>query len=117
MASFGRNLKLSIDRALRDDVRRFFTEGFGAPLGQSTDGFDLFSFEGGANVGAFYVDAEKALSPAAYTHAPWLEFAVDDVAAAEQKLLAAGGTAVDFMDKSHPYLRVPGGPVFRLAKR
>lgn len=116
VARFGRNLKISVDASLREAVRRFFLEGFGCSLKHSGDALDQFAFADGESLGAFYVPAERALGREAYDVAPWLEFLVDDVAAAEARLVAAGGERVDFMDKSHPYLRAPGGPVFRLAK-
>jgi hypothetical protein len=116
VARFGRNLKISVDASLRGAVRRFFIDGFGCALKHSGDAIDQFAFDDGASLGAFYVPAERALGREAYDVAPWLEFLVDDVAAAEARLLAAGGERVDFMDVSHPYLRAPGGPVFRLAK-
>ena len=117
MTHFGRNVKLSIDTARRDAVRRFYEQGFGCTRKSPRDDLDQFFFAEGASVGVFYVDAAKALPDDAWTVAPWLEYLVDDVAATERALLDAGATSVDFADRTHPYLRGPGGPVFRLAKR
>lgn len=115
MANFGRNVKLSADRALQAAVRRFYEEGFGCERKSPREDLDQFLFAAGESVGVFYVDAARALPDSVWELAPWLEFLVEDVPSAEQKLLDAGGVRVDFMDKSHPYLRGPGGPVFRLA--
>ena len=117
MTHFGRNVKLSIDEALRDDVRRFYERGLGCARGASGDRFDQFLFDAGESVGVFYVEAAEALPDAAWAFAPWLEYLVDDVPAAEARLLAAGAVRVPFHDTKHPYLRGPGGPVFRLAPR
>lgn len=117
MTHFGRNLKLSVDAARRDAVRRFYQQGFGCEHKPAHDRLDQFIFAAGESLGVFYVDADKALPDSAWEFAPWLEFLVDDVPAAEARLLDAGAVRVEFMDKTHPYLRGPGGPVFRLAKR
>lgn len=116
MSSFGSHLKLSIDRALRDDVRRFYTEGFGARQQSPSEALDQFIFDDGGSVGVFYVTAAQALPEAAWEFAPWLEYHVDDPEAVAARLVALGAARVDFMDRTHPYLRGPGGPVFRLAK-
>lgn len=117
MAHFGRNLKLSIDLARRDAVRRFYEDGFGCERRTPRDDLDQFLFEDGGSVGVFYVTAAEALPDDAWAMAPWLEYLVDDPAAALDRLLAAGGVRVPFWDTAHAYLRGPGGPVFRLARR
>lgn len=117
MSGFGRNLKITIDVARRDEVRRFFEEGLGCARRSPDASLDLFTFDDGCTAGAFYVPASEALPHEAYERAPWLEFLVDDVSAMEAKLGALGAERVAFQDTTHPYLRVPGGPVFRLAKR
>lgn len=117
MSQFGRNLKITIDAARRDEVRSFFEEGLGCTRRSPDASLDLFAFEDGCTAGAFYVPASEALSHEAYARAPWLEFLVDDVDATTAKLTALGAERVAFHDTTHPYLRVPGGPVFRLAKR
>ena len=115
MAHFGRNLKLSIDPARRDAVRRFYEDGFGCERRSPRDDLDQFLFDDGGSVGVFYVDA--ALPDDAWAAAPWLEYLVDDPDAGAARLLAAGAVRVEFSDASHPYLRGPGGPVFRLGRR
>ena len=117
MAHFGRNLKLTIDLARRDAVRRFYEEGFGCQRRSPRDDLDQFIFEDGGSVGVFFVPAEKALPDDAWAAAPWLEYLVDDPEASLAALLAAGGERVEFSDPTHPYLRGPGGPVFRLGRR
>jgi hypothetical protein len=117
MTDFGRNLKLSIDLALRDAVRRFYEEGLGATRRSPREDLDQFLLADGFSVGVFYVSPEVALPEGAWTWAPWLEYRVDDVPGTLAKLLALGAVRVPFEDASHPYLRGPGGPVFRLAPR
>ena len=117
MTHFGRNLKLSIDTGRRNAVRRFYEEGFGCERKSPRDDLDMFLFAEGASVGVFYVAEGKALPDAAWDVAPWLEYLVDDPAAVTARLLAAGAVRVPFDDATHPYLRGPGGPVFRLARR
>ena len=115
---FGRNLKLSVDRALQSNVRRFYEEGFGCERRTPNDKLDQFIFGAGESLGVFYVDAVQALPESSWEHAPWLEFIVDeDPKAVATRLLALGGTLVEYTDKSHTYLRAPGGPVFRLAPK
>ena len=116
MNAFGRNLKLSIDRALRDRVRRFYTEGFGCTLDDANPAWDRFVFPSGDSLGAFWIDHEQALADSAWRVAPWLEFLVDDPEATAARLVDLGAERVDFVDRTHPYLRGPGGPVFRLAR-
>ena len=116
MSRFGTHLKLSVDRALRERVRRFYLDGLGCALRDGGDALDQFLFDGGESLGVFYIDAAQALPEGAWEVAPWLEFLVDAPAAAAQRLLAAGATRVEFADRAHTYLRGPGGPVFRLAK-
>ncbi|MFO0628103.1 MAG: VOC family protein [Polyangiales bacterium] len=116
MSRFGTHLKLSVDRALRDRVRAFYVDGFGCTLRDGGDALDQFLFAQGESLGVFYIEAAEALPDAAWSVAPWLEFLVDDPDATAARLLAAGASPVEFMDRAHPYLRGPGGPVFRLAK-
>lgn len=117
MAHFGRNLKLSAATTDRDAVRRFYEQGFGAGRRSPRDDLDQFLFEDGGSVGVFYVSPERALPDSVWEFAPWLEYLVDDPDAAAERLVAAGAVRVDFVDRSHPYLRGPGGPVFRLGRR
>ena len=117
MAHFGRNLKLSMDPARRDAVRRFYEEGFGCTRRSPRDDLDQFLFADGGSVGVFYVAPAHTMPDDAWEAAPWLEYLVDDPAAAVDRLLAAGAVRVPFSDATHPYLRGPGGPVFRLGAR
>lgn len=118
MSRFGTHLKLSVDRALRDAVRRFYTEGLGAERRTPSDALDQFIFADGGSLGVFYIAAAQALPEGAWEFAPWLEFLVDDdPEAVAARLVALGAARVDFIDHTHPYLRGPGGPVFRLARR
>ncbi|MBI5512929.1 MAG: hypothetical protein HY909_04130 [Deltaproteobacteria bacterium] len=117
MTDFGRNLKLSIDLALRDAVRRFYEEGFGASRRPLGDSMDQFTLADGFSLGVSYVSAAQALPESAWEWAPWLEFRVDDVPGTTARLLGLGAVTVAFRDTTHPYLRGPGGPVFRLCSR
>jgi hypothetical protein len=115
MSRFGRNIKLTIDRAHRDRVRATF-EALGAKSAPGpAPGLDLFLIEG-IQIGAFFVDAEAALSPADQRKGAWLEFLVPDVEAWVKRLEEVGAERLDYVDKEHPYFQIPGGPVFRLAR-
>lgn len=114
MTSFGRNLKIDADVTLRDTVRRFYEEGLGCARRSPRDVLDLFDFEDGC-FAVFYV-TEGALDDALWAKSVWLEFLVDVPKATAEKLLALGGTATKGAT-DHPYVRAPGGPIFRLAPR
>ncbi|MBX3188525.1 MAG: hypothetical protein KF819_16030 [Labilithrix sp.] len=116
MATFGKNIRIAVDKAYRGRVRQLFTEVFGCALKTPRDDLDVFVFAGGENFGAYLVDAEHALAEADQKKAAWLELAVEDPAATEQKLAALGITPFDYADKSHSYFCPPWGPVFRLTR-
>lgn len=115
MTSFGRNMKVDVDNAQRDAVRRFWEEGLGCKRRSPREQFDLFDFEDGGCLGVFYVEG-GALEPALWAKTVWLEFIVDDPAVTAERLVSLGGTTVKGMTE-HPYVMAPGGPIFRLAPR
>jgi hypothetical protein len=75
---------------------------------------DVFALDGG-NVGFEY--AAETLTEAQMRIAPWLEFAVADLAATGDRLAAVGIARMEYRDKDHPYFVGPAGVVFRLTAR
>jgi hypothetical protein len=117
MAHYGKNLRLTIDRALRDRTRAMFTEAFGCTVKSPTPDLEQYILEDGFSIGAFYVDGSEALAPSDQKKAPWLELLVPDPDETTRKLAALGIAPFEYTDKTHSYFVAPGGPVFRLAKR
>ena len=115
MTRFGTNLRLNLDISHRDAVRGFFEQGLGCSRRAPKDTIDLFALEDGGMVGVFYVTSDKALAREAYDIAPWLEFRVKNPVETARSLLGYGAERVENPDSEHPYLRIPGGPIFRLA--
>lgn len=114
MTRFGKNLKLSVHPDLRADVRRFWGEGLGGAHAAPREDLDQFRFFDGAAIGVFYTP--DVLPEDAWAAAPWLEFFVDeDPEAVAARLVELGGVRVAGLT-AHPYVRAPGGPVFRLAR-
>jgi hypothetical protein len=116
MATFGTNLKLTIDKDRRSEVRALFVDVLGATAVQPTPALEAYKLADGGSVGVFYVDAKEALSSEDQMKGAWLEFRVDDPESLDAKLKSRGVTRIDYQDKSHAYYQVPGGPVFRLAR-
>lgn len=115
MAAFGRNMKITIDRAQRAQVRAVFEGVLGCAV--APDGppnADIYVFPGGEHFGAFGVDAAEALDAARVRQGAWAEFLVADVEKAKAGLAAAGVRPFEYADKAHSYYQIPG-LVFRLA--
>jgi hypothetical protein len=117
MSEFGKNLKITVDEAHRELTRRVFRDALGCEVKNPGPNLEIYAFANGCGLGAFYVKADEALPEAALKKAPWLEFLVDDPAAAGARLAELGVRPFDYTDKTHSYYCPPGGPVFRLAKR
>lgn len=117
MASFGKNMKWTVDQAQRERIRAFFVEGLGvAHASGGPPNLDLYRLADGFQIGVFSVPAAEALRPEDLRKAAWLEIAVDDVESTIGRLAALGVEEVEYVDKEHRYFAIPGGPVFRLAR-
>lgn len=113
MTRIGANMKLIIARSQREKARAAF-EALGAVIAEGPVAhLELYRIEG-LQIGAFYVDEGEALSHLDARRGAWLEFAVADVDGMAKRLDALGLDRIDDADKDHPYLQIPGGPVFRL---
>ncbi len=112
---YGRNMKTTVDRALRAQVRRFYEEGLGCRRAEPILDLDVFEFTDGCHMGVYFVDPPEALTPEQALKATWIEFTVEDVEAAARRLPDFGATVVPYHDKAHSYFQAPGGQVFRLA--
>jgi hypothetical protein len=116
-ATFGRNMRISVDAKHRPLLRQLYGEVFGCKIDSPRDDLDRFIFEDGFSLGAFFVESSQALRAEDHKRAPWLEILVDDIDGALRGLGALGIQPFEYMDKSHQYFDPPCGPVFRLAKR
>lgn len=116
MARFGKNMKLTVDRAFRARTRAFFGEVLGVAPASPMPDLELYKLEDGFQIGVFYAEANDALAEAEQAKGAWLEIEVADHARAAATLDQLGVEKVDYTDKTHAYYRIPGGPVFRLAK-
>jgi len=116
MATIGPHFRWSADPAHRKTIARFFTEVLDAQASTPVPNIDSFTLNPQSSVGVVYGKPEDALAEADQPKATWVEFLVDDVDASTKKLAAMGMKPIEYHDKQHSYFRVPGGPVFRLAK-
>jgi hypothetical protein len=110
MTTLGKNVKITAPETARDQARATF-EAFGAKLVTPRPGLDVFPLEGGS-IAFEYI--EGALTESQMRTAPWLEFAVADVAAVGAQLDKLGLARLDYWDKAFPYFVGPAGVVFRL---
>lgn len=113
MSTLGKNVKITAPETARKQARAMF-EIIGGKLVTPHAGMDVFALEGG-NIGFEY--ATEALTPAQMRIAPWLEFAVDDVASTTKQFVEIGLERLEYRDKEHPYFVGPAGVVFRLTAR
>lgn len=117
MAGIGLNHKVSVAKGLRSETRAFYEGALGTSLKSPTPLLDVFTFDDGANIGVFYVEAEEALSPAEAKRALWLEIEVDDPAVTSKAFAKLGIHPFDYVDKEHEYFQAPGGQALRLAPK
>jgi hypothetical protein len=115
MAKLGLNVKLTIPEDYKSRVRAVFSN-LNATATQPMPGLEVYRLDDGANVGVFYADSGKALSPDDQRKGAWLEFAVRDPETTAERMLAMGIARIEYSDKTHAYFQIPGGPVFRLAR-
>lgn len=112
----GNHSKLTLPFAERARVREFYSGVCGCrTLESPAPNLDLYEFDGGFVVGAYFVEAADALPEGDYLKAIWLELKSDDVAGCLAKMRAFGIKELPYGDPSHTYFQGPGGQVFRLA--
>ena len=87
MAKLGSNMRWQARPVDRLAMRRLF-ELLGAERACPASDVDLYTLEGGAMIGTYFHDA--ALEPRQLEKAAWVEFVVDDEAAAARALAASG---------------------------
>jgi hypothetical protein len=114
MTTLGKNVKITAPQSVRTQARAVF-ELLGAKLATPSDRFDVFTLDGGGNIGYEYVADADALTPAQMRSAPWLEIAVADPDKSREALTDIGLERIDYRDKDHAYFVGPAGVVFRLA--
>lgn len=107
-------MKISIGASSRERAERLFLD-LGCATRPGPPQATMFGFDDGGSVGVFWVDDAAALTEAQHEASTWLEFLVDDVAATCRKLDDSGVERITSASTGHPYYRIPGGPVFRLA--
>jgi hypothetical protein len=116
MAKIGLNHRLSVAKNLKAETRAVYEGVLGATVKSPRPDVEIFTFSNGSGIGVFYVEPGVALTPAQHMNAIWLEFEVDDDAAAATALGTLGLRPFEYFDKEHSYFQAPGGQVFRLAR-
>lgn len=114
--TFGRNLKITVAEQHRNALSAILAGVLGAEKGTPRPNLDTFKLDDGFNIGFFFVPASQALAEDAMHIAPWLELLVDDPENAARAVIAHGAGRVEYEDKSHPYVKLPGGLTLRFAR-
>jgi len=114
--TFGRNVKVTVAEQHREALQAILAGVLGAQKASPRPNLDTFKFGDGFNIGFFFVPAKEALSEDAMHIAPWLELLVDDPEAAARAVIERGAGRIDYEDKSHPYVKLPGGLTLRFAR-
>jgi hypothetical protein len=114
--TFGKNLKITVATHHRAALKDILTNVLGAKYASPRPSLDTFLFGDGFNIGFFFVPPTEALSEDAMNRAPWLELLVDDPEAAARAVVERGAGRVDYEDKDHPYVKLPGGLTLRFAR-
>ena len=118
MSTMGRNMKLTVDEAHRDSLRRVMVELLGAKNESVSEAFEVFLLEDGFNLGVYFTEGGGMSAADARDRGVWIELLVDDVDGANQRLLEGGvERCVYDVDPANTYFWLPGGPVFRLGER
>jgi len=117
MASVGKNMRITVGENERERTRKLFTEVLGAKAASPKPDLEVYIFEDGFSLGAYYVNGPEVLGKGDHMKAPWLEFLVDDPSATEAELAKLDIRPFEYADRSHAYFCPPSGPVFRLANR
>lgn len=115
MAKLGKNVRITISRDLRSELRAVLEGVLQCEVSSPMSDIDIYRFADGSLLGAYLVNASEALPPAELKKAPWLELCVEDVASAKKGLAGLGMKPFEYHDKQHDYYQAPGGVVFRLA--
>src|SRR5688572_30761236 len=114
--TFGKNVKITVATDHREALKDILQNVLGAERATPRPNLDTFKFGDGFNIGFFFVPAKEALDDNAMRLAPWLELLVDDPEAAARAVVERGAGRIDYEDKSHPYVMLPGGLTLRFAR-
>jgi hypothetical protein len=114
--TFGKNLKITVATHHREALQDILENVLGAEHASPRPNLDTFKFGDGFNIGFFFVPAKEALDEGAMRLAPWLELLVDDPDAAARAVVERGAGRVEYEDKNHPYVQLPGGLTLRFAR-
>jgi hypothetical protein len=115
MARFGSNMKMSVDGAHRESMRRVMEGVLGCQRQSPNDTIDLFGFDDGASVAVDYVNADAVLTAEEHkASGTWIELAVDDADGDAAALEADPDVRSFSFVTGHRYFQLPGGQVFRL---
>jgi hypothetical protein len=117
MATFGTNMRITVAKEHRALARQVFAEVFGCQVKTPSDNLEVYLFDDGFSIGAYFVDADQALSTKEHARAPWLEILVQDPEKTQAALAKLGIEPFEYVDKTHRYFAPPSGPVFRLATK
>ena len=114
--TFGRNVKVTVAAEHREALNDIQKNVLGAQQASPRPNLDTFKLADGYNLGFFFVERTCALDDDAMRRAPWLELLVDDPEAAARAVVERGAARIDYEDKSHPYVKLPGGLTLRFAR-
>lgn len=116
MTRVGNNIKIVGPERERERWRSVFGTCLGGALRPGPHpNFDVVSLDpDGSTVGLEFVADTLASDEVLARVGVWLEFVVADPAATCAELVALGLRKLDHTVGGHPYLQLPGGPVFRL---
>jgi hypothetical protein len=116
MSKLGKNMKLTAPTSDRDQARDVYGSILGGVRSTPHPEMDLFVFDDGFHMGVYFADGADVLTAEQQRLAAWLEFVVEDELATAERLLTAGCSRIDYVDKEHAYFAGPGGQVFRLGR-
>jgi hypothetical protein len=115
MTRVGNNIKIVAPVSERSIWREVFGVRFGGKLHVVSETMDAYRLDDdGSTVGIEYVDRPLPSDAEREREGVWLEFVVADPLAMTAELLGLGLRRLEHAVGGHPYLQLPGGPVFRL---
>lgn len=115
MTRVGNNIKIVAPANHRPLWREVFGNRLGGQLHVVSESMDVYRLDDdGSTVGIEYADRPLASEAELERDGVWLEFVVADPIAMTAELVSLGLRQLDHAVGGHPYLQLPGGPVFRL---
>lgn len=117
MTNLGKNALVHVAREWRERWRDLCEGVLRLDRQAELEDMDVYRFSDGGSLGVVFRDPAALPSLELYKNAVWLEFEVDDLDGAVAQLIALDMPPLEHFERSHPYFRGPGGPIFRLAPK